>query len=305
MSNNLVQFLIQELTTKLPPDRAGYVRGNGFWLRCPSPEHSGGQERTPSFTVNLDPNAKAPLGYCGCFGCKIKMPWNDFAKLFNLTRINEGAVAEAMAGEIFQPPRRDVDYLPDMDKMVNWPVNVPWRGIDGSTVRKLDGRIMRYRGGFSLFFPVLMYGEPVGGVTALTERPEGHNQLAYFNTPGEWSQNALFGYDLAGEKSGVLWIVEGPRDTANCIQHGVRVVGLLGSAVTKGKLNLIAELDPPAVLIATDPDDAGKGAARALHRALSTVMPTVRLRMKEKTDPADLREKQFRRIARKLRKFET
>jgi hypothetical protein len=299
--SDLATFLINELTTKLPPDRGFFIKGNHGWIRCPI--HNNGQERTPSFTINLDLNSKAPLGFCGCFGCKAKMSWNEFAKLFNLTQISDGAVAEAVAGEIFKPPRNDVNYLPDMDRMLPWPASVPWRGINGDTVRTLGGRVMQHRGGFSLFFPVNVYGEPVGGVTALTERPADKSLLAYFNTPGEWSQNALFGYDIAAEKTGPLWIVEGPRDVANCVQNGVRVVGLLGSAVTREKLNLIADLDPPAVLIATDPDAAGKGAAKALHRALSTVLPTVRLRMKPGTDPADLKPKQFDKINKFMSKY--
>ena len=121
-------------------------------------------------------------------------------------------------------------------------------------------------------------------------------QLSYVNVAGIWSKKNLFGYDIASKMSGPLWVVEGPRDTANVIQCGGRVVGLLGSYVGPSKIALIEALDPPVVIIATDPDEAGEIAANDLEQRLEYI-PTVRVNFPKGRDPADLTPKTYQKVS--------
>ena len=290
-------FFLGELA-KLPPDRGFYVKGESAWLRCPF--HAGGNESTPSFTVNLNPQKKVPLGFCGCFGCKFSAPWNALAQHFGLQKLTEEAVREG-SHVLHDPSRSSRDVvLPDLSRMLHWPASVEWRGIRGDVVRASGGRTCKFREGFALYLPVTLFDEPVGGITALLEKPKDGG-LSYFNAYGEWSGNALFGFDAARVMVGKpVWVCEGPRDTLNLHQLGQRAVGLIGAAVTPRKMALIAELDPPCILLATDADEAGDLAAAKLRAGMGKAFRVIRVRMRPGSDPADLRQRQVDNVNRQV-----
>lgn len=292
-----VVFFERELA-KLPPDRMLALKANGeAVLRCPV--HKGGMERTPSLGVNLGKSNKSPLGSWNCLGCHIGGGWNAFAELMGLRKLKAKDLgANAADRYVYVPPDDTRFELPDIDALMPWPKTLPWRGIPDTTIINYDFRLIYWGGRPSAYMPVTIYEEPVGGVFIALERLS-KKEKGYLNTPGEWSADAVLGFDQAMQaQDEPLWVVEGPRDMANVAAHGGRVVALIGAAVTPTKLKLISELDPPIVLRATDPDEAGDTASKDLLYGLRKRygIRSIRVEMREKTDPADLKRADVQRV---------
>ena len=300
-----INFFVKQLEL-LPADRGLYFNNKGGWIRCPNPNHSNGMERSPSLCINVEGRRQ---GQMYCYGCKkVKGGWNNLVKYFPniLSELSESAI-KANVGFSFKKLNEEEANL-DLSKLMPWNDNKDWRGITGKALVKFNAKVQvekRYgKEQIMLVFPVNTDGDTVGYIRAKFEKPRvinGKKERGYFNMEGEWSKKALFGYDLARRrarkkrKNGkpvVLFIVEGPRDTMNVAQHGGIVVGLIGSYVGPRKIDLIMDLDPDIIIIATDNDDAGNGAAEALLELIGTLIPCVRLRFKGKRDPADLTRKQ-------------
>lgn len=316
MNRDQVFDFIHTECEKMPPDRQHYFKHSGdCWICCPY--HSGGQENTPSFKINLDPRAPVPPGQFYCFGCKTKGDWNTLAELFDLRSIRKSQMQEASADDAYLKRRfisLDDAQVPDLRQMAPWSPDVDWRNIPGHVVNRYYGRSTAFGKKAILYLPVFVYGEHVGGIQAVLVRDRnerwarnGKNwrlqkQKAYINTSGDWSHSALFGYDQAVEmRSEPLWVVEGPRDTMWINANGGRAVGLIGSAVTEAKINLIRDLDPPCLLIATDPDDAGEIAADRLFEAFENEMPVHQFPFKADTDAAELKPRVIERAIEKMR----
>lgn len=296
-SDPRVAFFERELA-KLPPDRMLSLKANGeAVLRCPV--HNGGMERTPSLGINLGKSKKSPLGAWNCLACHVGGGWNAFAELMGLRRLNAKDHGAQVADRyVYVPPDDDKFELPDIDALMAWPEGLPWRGIPDSTLIHYNFRLINWGGKPSAYMPVTIYNEPVGGIFIALERAS-KKEKAYLNTPGEWSGDAVLGFDQAMEMAGEpLWVVEGPRDMANVAAHGGRVVALIGAAVTSTKVKLISELDPPIVLRATDPDEAGDTASKALKSVLRRKygIASIRVNMQEDSDPADLKRENVQRV---------
>lgn len=276
------------------PDRAPEFRRDGVWIRCPNPKHSNGQESTPSLRIRLEAQSGFEPGSAWCFGCKWRGHWNDIAEMLKLRKTRAADERPSSLGFSFEEDRV---ILPDLNTMQRWPESQDWRTITGKTLKLLDARLTYYKGRLSLYLPVIVHGDYVGGIyakMAAKSNLTSSQQKTYINTEGHWSEVNLYGYDIAAKRKGPLWVVEGPRDTAKIIQLGGRVVGLIGSHVSNEKAALIEALDPPLLLIATDPDDAGKGAAKALKHKLSMI-PQERIHFPEGRDPANLTPKSYNR----------
>lgn len=326
MRERATNFYIAQLNT-LPAERGLYFDHKGAWIRCPNPEHSGGMENTPSLKINIDPGKYQGSFYC--FGCKkFKGGWNALAERLRLRKVSSGAKA---AHVDFSFKDKFNEQIPDFEQMIPWNANKDWRGIEAATLLKFDTKVTtfgRNQDQINLLFPVTMRGESVGYIRAIQHKPRrdktGKKERTYFNMDGEWASESLFGYDLARkrikklrklDKKVVLWVVEGPRDTMNVAQHGGVVVGLIGSAVNKHKIALIMDLDPDAIIIATDNDDAGNLAAewllngdtnnedkKARYKGVGTLIPCIRLKFKDGRDPADLTKKKVQQFIIRARK---
>lgn len=300
------EFIRRELT-RLPPERGLLFKGKTAWIRCPNPEHSGGNERTPSCCIKFDNRGR--IGRYVCYGCKDYGGWNKLAERLNLRKLdlsidNSHEVSLGFSKHL-QQEYRSIDYA----RLIKWPRERDWRGIRGDVVTdQLQGRILTKRKEPLLILPVFMHRRMRGWIEALPRKPrvskEYGKEVSYINSPGEWSHNCLYGYDLARARDlrkEPLWVVEGPRDTANVLQHGGRVVGLLGSAVTPEKISLIIGMDPPAVLSATDPDEAGERAADDLLEGLGHLLPVFKVSFKEGTDAADMTGERVNTIVRQTK----
>jgi 5S rRNA maturation endonuclease (ribonuclease M5) len=276
--------LVNAELSKLPIDRSPEYKTDSVWMRCPF--HSGGMEKTPSFKINLT-SPKAAVGHCYCFGCHQSMPWNTLAELYQLAKFRQSAIKQAQQTTFDLNLNLEEPVPPDYKRMFKWPETLDWRGINGATVTEMNGRTVRFGKHVMLYLPITTRGDNVGGILCKMERNDP-KEKAYFNVDGGWASSALIGYDIARARKGPLWVVEGPRDTANIIQHGGRAVGLIGSAVTSAKLRLIKALDPPSIIRATDPDDAGDGADKLLKDGLSDLFATERYPYDDGDDGAKL-----------------
>jgi len=311
-------FYMSELS-HLPEQRQLRYDKLGAWIVCPNPQHSGGNERSGSLKVTVESGRYQGSFYC--FGCGIGGGWNKLAAMLGMKKVSNGAKS-AHTTFSFKKFEQD-DVLPDFKKMIPWPATKEWRGIGGKTLVKFNTKVEQRRDRIQLYFPVSLHGEEQGYIRANQEKPKrdpktGKKEANYFNMPGDWASGCLFGYDLAmlrarkrhrNDQPVVVWVVEGPRDVMNVAQHGGIVVGLIGSAPTAKKLQLILELDPDVVLIATDPDDAGHKAARQLLRGkiddnsgkrlfdgLGALISCIRVNFKEGRDPADLTRPRVKRL---------
>lgn len=279
------------------PDRTPDFRNDGIWIRCPY--HGGGQERTPSMRIRVDSGHR--VGSHKCFGCKKwSSNWNDLAKTLKLkqTKLSDQTY---VAGE-FSFDSEYEEQLPVLSEMQDWPATQGWRNISGETLSRMKAKMEFRMGRVMLYLPVHVHKKYVGGVhceLVVTDEMKDRGQLSYVNVSGTWSKQNVFGYDLARKRNGPLWVVEGPRDTANVVQCGGRVVGLLGSYVGPDKVALIESLDPPMVIIATDPDDAGDSAAEDLENRLKYI-PTIRVNFPHSKDPADMTPRIYEKIYRKV-----
>lgn len=297
---NLKDFLLNELA-KLPHDRALQIKGHNAVIRCPF--HSGGMERTPSMGILLEPRKGASPGVYSCFACKAKGSWSNFAELYNLTPLSKGKYKEAeLSGGLLHLYQEDISP-PDYRMMIGWPSSVPWRGIPGKTLAMMECKSVFIGGETWMYLPVLQGEKQAGGIYCKVTRKDKKDK-AYINTPGQWSHSTLLGFNDAASRAhrdDPLWVVEGPRDCLRLITAGQRAVALIGAAVTPKKISLIRRLDPPRIIVATDADEAGNTSAEALRSALGKEFDTVRLNMKEGTDPFDLTDEQIVKIRRKLK----
>lgn len=291
-------FIVDQLRNHAPQDRMVLIRGEEAVLRCPW--HAGGQERNPSLGVLIRPHKGWPAGVFHCFTCGEHGGWNKLAEKIGLRKITKAGAREANSGSALEwALGTDVGHVVLSSSMPTWPPAVAWRGITGDTLVRFGARRAVIGRESRMYLPVTCYGEEVGGVWCKLERKD-KKELAYVNTRGEWAHTYFLGFDQARQKSlrnQPLWIVEGPRDTMNVAQRGGRVVGLLGANNAKpGKIAYVEEIDPPMVIVATDPDPAGDKAASDVENLLRGKYPLRRLRMKEGKDPADLTDDMIEKI---------
>lgn len=320
---DIKDFLVQELL-KLPWDRGLHFKNDTAWIRCFNPDHAGGNERTPSMVVNLaaKPGSKGgtiPPGCITCFGCSYKGGWHDLAERYHLKQLEGLNVYRESVGEIINERDR-TDLLGSSGSAgqtpadaIPWPPNLKWRTIAGPTVNAVGG-LLYYD--FSALqprclFPVNIDEEMVGYVRANTVVGKKGN---YFNSPGGWAkEKGLFPYDYVANnlkgKHKVLYLVEGPRDALNLIQHGSMALALLGAgnSWSESKAHLIEDLDPDLLVLMLDNDDAGRIAASRIAKSLKHQVPIVYFKfpVKEdgsKFDASDLQIAQVKQLERRYEK---
>lgn len=286
------ETLIEELR-KLPFDRHMHVRGTDAWICCINPEHSGGNETTPSAKICVD-ETMPYFGSYHCFGCGIKMRWNTFAKQTGLATIDSEYQGGGRKTLSFRAKMKSKETKPN-GKVFHWPRDRDWRGIPGSILADFEVVVPQTKDALTepnLIIPIKMYGETVGTVRALLNDAKRDSsgrklQKSYVNSSGTWLKSALMAFDLSMEKrfkKKPLFLVEGPRDVFRCVQADVRVNGLLGSKFSEERTELIRLMSPSVVLIGTDNDDAGNMAADHILEMCGDFVPCVRLNLPKGQD---------------------
>lgn len=295
----------------LRPDRNATEKSDDLWICCPY--HSGGREKTPSLRINMH-DGKFPVGTFHCYACKVSGSWNKLANELSL----DGFKARDKVNDVYafsfvdeaKPAEVKVPVIPEYADLQRWPRDRRWRRIDAAVVRAYGGCAPRERytgdwlvGRNFIYFPVTVSGQQVGGVYArrrVNAATKAAGQPSYINTSGAWIKQQVFGYDVAKRRSRQpLWIVEGPRDCMKVHQMGGRAIALLGAYVSPRKLRLIEMLDPPSVILATDPDDAGQKALDALRKGLD-MFPQYLPRFPAGKDPGDFTPRRYARMLERL-----
>lgn len=105
---------------------------------------------------------------------------------------------------------------------------------------------------------------------------------------GSQAERALFGYDWlpCKERPGSIILVEGVFDALAMWQHGYfHTLATLGAHVTELQRSLLKRLEPQAVVLLRDADDAGREAAIKEARELATNMIPVSIATLSSGDP--------------------
>ncbi len=285
------QIVAQRIITQELQRKFHYIqpKSGSVWIRCPLPEH-GKVDHTPSLKFNLDPDAPAALGFCYCFGCGAKLPWNAFAERFELEKLKEVDKERTHTTGVGNRIRRIIAHSQEeaatFDGIVDsaWGVKAlydptsDWRGIQAKVIRQVGGKlgVERVRNNDSevyLYFPVAVHGAAVGAIKARLEKIPGYG--SYFNSDGKWAKlHGLFPFDYiktALPKWGLRTVVlsEGPRDSLNGIANKLPVISVLGvKQWTEIKRNLLLSLDIDRVVLAFDGDVPGVRATNKIFKDL-------------------------------------
>ena len=257
----------------------GLKKGVSGWkIRCPY--HSGGRERTPSLSVNMNVKSKRFLAY-HCFSCSARGSWPALARALGCDPVyNHGSSNveedETLAIRPFFDESDRVRLLGSSSDFtvpngLVWPEYTPWRNIRGEIVKKAGGllyvkKIVGKKGEFTvqqLFLPVKgRDGVIVGGVDCnIIPSTKGN----YFNSVGLESQKNMMFLDVAEQmmdiasergQARVVILNEGPRDALNIVQLGYAALCNLGAHTvwSDKKVNLLLRLNPDVVITMFDGD---------------------------------------------------
>lgn len=297
MNDIRVNFVIEQLRT-LPPSRGLKIIGKTAWLRCPI--HKGGNEKTPSLSINLDPR-RAAVGCGYCFSCGIVHGgWKVIAETLGLSDFNHET---NKIKHIYQLP------MPDKKQLLATPLFLPkgklfngnWRGISANIIGKLNTRLVNTELGARLILPITMNDRLRGWISCAIHGEEPK----YLNLNGQWVKNCLFPFDIVRKcfKNKPIYLVEGPRDALNLLQNGVAALAILGSKNwSHNKKIALLSLRTPVIYLLFDSDEAGSKAAKSIELDLHKYVKTIRIELpdkyngQEKIDPGNLRPEQIRYI---------
>lgn len=291
---------INSLSSRFDPKN----KGDHVMVKCPF--HAGGNERTPSCGINLS-KPRIPVGVFNCLACKTNGSWNKFAAATGLKGFKAAdQINDVYSFTISDTSKKENQKIKkeDYNNLPYWPKNKIWRKIEPRIVRLYEGSLPEnpwFEDDF-LYFPVVINNDYVGGIYArkiVSKKTKAEGLPSYINTSGAWMKQALFGYNIAKKQRGPLWIEEGPRDVMKTRQVGGRAVGLCGAYISDRKIRLIEALDPPVIVIATDPDEAGNKARETLKKKLSN-FPLIDAEFPNNYDPGNFTKKSYYKMCVKL-----
>lgn len=283
-------------------------KAGAIFIRCPY--HGGGRERTPSCKVNCTGNR---AGGWYCFGCHEKGNWNKLANTLGLA----GFKRSDQLNDVFAFAIPEQSYsiesnpaLQDVTKLRRYREEQSWRKITPETLALFDVRLPKFdpdkelyfKPEDFLFFPAHVNKVIRGAIYArrvVSKKTKAEGLISYINSKGKWSRVIVFGYDVAKKRKGPLWIVEGPRDCMKITQLGGRAIAIIGSFFGPEKARLVQSLDPPCIITATDPDEAGSKARKAIKKLVEYI-PIYDAEFPEGKDPANLTKKSYARMLRNL-----
>lgn len=311
------QDFVKNQLNKLPHKAGLKVHDSCAWVKCPfhkSLKSPDGLERTPSLRINLI-KSKFPIGSFKCFACgKFSSNWNDFAEAWGLkpsskTRAiveeeyTQPLITDELKQELFGSTEDfSVETRVNFDGMLEWDKNKSWRGIDGRILKKIEAKMAldEVINDVVLYLPVKVNTVHIGGIKAILEVPPNFKGLKYINISGSWGTKALFPYDFTKkliERRNIhtVLLVEGPRDALNCLQYGIPAMAILGShSWSKAKIDLLLDLDIHQIILAFDPDEAGKIITVKVFKDLKNYFDVKKFSMKPGEDPGNLSKKRLK-----------
>lgn len=287
---------IKEQLELLDGDVKVLFKGEYALVQCPF--HKQGQETHPSMMVNID-NTRYSVGFCFCMSCGEKGDWNKIAEALGMEEVAVGNKSMKSFSV------RSLELKPPVLKKSNsleasWLPNTDWRGISGKVLSELKAKSLfnSTTKEKQIVLPVTVVGEVVGNINCSLVKKPKEKGSSYTNSQGPWVKRALFPFDyslfLANHNSNDLpvFIVEGPRDALNLIQHDIPALAILGTQNwSKESIPLLTLFKKGQYIILMDGDEAGAKAAENIYKDLINVFPKKDVRvcaLPKGKDPADL-----------------
>lgn len=261
---------IQAMETKGYQITSIETLGENVAINCPY--HSGGMERTASFSIltkdKMSRNGMIDAGVGHCFACGAARSLPHLIKdILNQDTLDEGAewlevnygitVSTQQAVRLLLPASEEnlAPLLYKQYKVEEHPFFVS-RRINKTSIEMFDLGIDT-QGGWAVF-PIK---DKQGECRMLFKRSiEGKR---FHNTAGARKDNLLFGLNVLYENLFTyqnvqqIWIVESVIDAILLWQKGYPALAMLQAIPTDKQIELIQDLPFPELIIATDNDDAG------------------------------------------------
>jgi hypothetical protein len=268
-------------------------------VQCPF--HKDGQESNPSLMVNLG-NPKYDVGFYYCLSCGSQGSWNKLAQELSLEEIVNNSPRQRLLPKKLQVNSlkiKPVILEKDISPSISWPQQDSWRGIKGSLLQQIYARLrVDFRSkDKQIVLPVSINRRVVGYIYGYLQKRDKELGSSYINSKGAWVKDALFPFDYAvslvkKDSTLPLYVVEGPRDALNLLQHGLPAVAILGCTNwSKSLLPLLSTVKASSFIVLMDGDEAGKTAAINIYHDLLTTFPKSKVQVYDlpnNMDPADL-----------------
>lgn len=296
---------VSEQLDSLAGDIAVEFKTEYALVQCPF--HKDGQESHPSLMVNLE-NPKYAEGFFYCMSCGEKGSWDVLAEALSLELSTTGD--KLRQGKFAIKPlslkKPESQRFSSLDSP--WDPKQEWRGISGQLLADLGAKLSfnTLTKTKQLTLPAKILGDEIGFIScALTKRSKEEGP-SYFNSPGPWVKRAVFPFDYvlnlfnkerltAPEVKLPIFLVEGPRDALNLLQHKLPALAILGSHNWSHSLiPLLAACVPSYYVVLMDGDEAGDKASQVIYNDLIKVLPKHLVKvckLPRGKDPADLNSK--------------
>jgi DNA primase len=254
--------VLQELIKKFGAANVQQAGDKRVKIICPYHK-----EKTPSMVVNT---TEPHLGRAWCFACGANKNFNQLMG-GNYIESSE-SLSLSISDDVLNEDSNPVDK-----DWVNWPrwdKNKVWRTIPGKTVRKVQGRVENTEYGLRLALPCIQNKRVQGLIHCSFYK----SKIAYLYDKHPFINRTLYLYDhakkmLSKSKTKTLFFVEGPRDALRFTSVGLPTVANLGgiTVFNEYKAELLLDLNPNQIIIATDPDEIGEKLAAMVKDSLPGV----------------------------------
>lgn len=261
-------------------------RGRSLVSTCPNPDH---RDSDPSWSI-VDAPGTADHGGHHCFSCKFGGgPWELVIAVRGVDEEEAAAFVGSIASGVARVPpslpRVVVRSQPAQRIEYRLPSRVFIPSLDGSSwpapfAQYLQRRgvtaeqLVRWRIGFAtrgplrwrVVIPIHTRGRLVAHVArSIFDDGSARYDMPYSAKPGALPEIAIFGEPLLDADRKILTVAEGSFSMLALERAGApNPVALLGSDWSSEKATILSAIRWEHVLIATDPDQAGERAARAI-----------------------------------------
>lgn len=285
-----LNFILNEIQKISHKEKSGRV-----YVMCPYHDDS-----DPSFTINVDPSKKVPIGWGSCWACKASKPWNEHAPRLGMRKYSKKDSVFEVGYTVRK--KMDVDLLGATDKSMTLemlieetecslaePVNQKWRGYSADFLAKFNCQIAmdKYENQV-LLIPVYFEGEIIGGTVARWKKAKSKKYPSYLHMKGGWVKaKGLFPYDyvsnmLEENDLDYVVIVEGVRDALRLIAEGIPALCIFGTQTwTAAKLKNVLGLGVQTVFVGMDAGNAGVESANTILRSLKNKVTRVNIPMRK------------------------
>ncbi len=285
-----LNFILNEIQKISHKEKNGRV-----YVTCPYHDDS-----DPSFTINVDPTKKVPVGWGSCWSCKASKPWNDHAPRLGMRKYSKKDSVFEVGYTVRKKKNTELlgksDHAMTLEMLIEAtncslaePVNEKWRGYSPEFLQNFNCQIAmdKYENQV-LLIPVYFEGDIIGGTVARWKKDKRKKYPSYLHMEGSWVKDkGLFPYDyvsnmLEEKDLDYVVIVEGVRDALRLISEGIPALCIFGTQTwTPAKLKNVLGLGVQTVFVGMDAGRAGIECANTILRSLKNKVTRVNIPMKK------------------------